>query len=333
MARARLRPGEVRVAEPELDNILSALEWAADLGDVDLGLRICGSAWRVWERGQRLREGMAWTERFLAMEPRELQGEHRIRALKALGSIAYWLGDGPAAVAAYRERLALAERHGPASDVANGHLDLYFGLVTAGEMPAARAELAVAHAGYDAIGDPLGAAHCRWAESSLLLMDHRAAESYEALREVLLVFREHGDANYEGLTLGSLAMASFAMGDLVGADRWFRRALAVAESTSTVGAITGLGAWGLLLGHIGHPRLAARLQGAYDALSETYGITMARGLREVVDLVLRESAPAEELDADERQRLLEEGRQLTLDDVFGVVRDLAAGQEDEPAPM
>jgi hypothetical protein len=133
--------------------------------------------------------------------------------------------------------------------------------------------------------------------------------------------------------MGSLAMCSFAMGDLVGADRWFRQALTLVESVSTVGAITGLGAWSFLVGHIGHPRLAARLQGAYDALSETYGISMARGLREVVDLVLRQSAPVEQLDAAERQRLIEEGRRLTLDDVFEVVRDLAAGQQEEPAPM
>jgi predicted ATPase len=331
--RARLRPGEVRAAEPEIGNILSALEWAADARDVDLGLRICGSAWRVWERGQRLREGLAWTQRFLAFEPPHPQVEHRIRALEALGSIAYWLGDGAAAVAAYQERLDLAERHSSASEVADGHLDLYFGLGMVGQMSAARGELAAAHAGYEAIGDRLGTARCGWAESSLMLMDHRAAESYEALRGVLVVFREHGDVNYEGLTMGSLAMASLAIGDLVGADRWFRQALTLAESASTVGAITGLGAWSLLLGHIGYPRLAARLQGAYDALSETYGITMARGLREAVDVVLAESVPSEQLDPDEQQRLKEEGRRLTLDDVFHVVRDHAVGQEEEPARM
>jgi hypothetical protein len=127
-----------------------------------------------------------------------------------------------------------------------------------------------------------------------------------------------------------MAMCSFAMGDLVVADRWFRQALTLAESASTVGAISGLGAWSLLLGHIGFPRLAARLEGAYEALSQTYGISMARGLRDVLDLVLRESPPAELLDAEERERLVEEGRRLTLDDVFDVARDLAAGQEVEP---
>jgi predicted ATPase/class 3 adenylate cyclase len=330
-ARARLRPGEVRAAAPEIDNILSALGWAADAGEVDLGLRISGSAWRVWERGQRLREGLAWTQRFLSLEPPEPQVEHRIRALEALGSIAYWLGDATAAVAAYRERLDLAERHGSAREVADGHLDLYFGLGMLGQMPAAHGELAAAHADYEAIGDRLGTARCGWAESSLMLMDHRAAESYEALRDVLVVFREQGDVNYEGLTMGSLAMASLAMGDLVGADRWFRQALTLAESASTIGAITGLGAWSLLLGHIGYPRLAARLQGAYEALSETYGITMARGLREAVDMVLAEAAPVEPLAPDERHRLIEEGGRLTLDEVFVVVRDHAADQEEEPA--
>ena len=52
-----------------------------------------------------------------------------------------------------------------------------------------------------------------------MLMDHRVVESYEALREVLVVFREQGDANYTGLTMGSLAIGSFAIGDLVAADR------------------------------------------------------------------------------------------------------------------
>jgi predicted ATPase len=328
--RARLRPGEVKAAQPEIGNTLSALDWAAAAGEVDLGLRICGSAWRLWERGQRLREGLIWTQRFLALGPSEVNAEHRIRALEALGALAYWLGDGPTAVAAYRERLGLAERQRQASEVADGHLDLYFGLGAVGDMPTARVELAAAHAGYEALGDPLGAARCRWAESSLLLMDHRVVESYDALREVLVVFREHGDANYEGLTMGSMAMCSFAMGDLVVADRWFRQALTLAESASTVGAISGLGAWSLLLGHIGFPRLAARLEGAYEALSQTYGISMARGLRDVLDLVLRESPPAELLDAEERERLVEEGRRLTLDDVFDVARDLAAGQEVEP---
>jgi tetratricopeptide (TPR) repeat protein len=316
-----------------MDNILSALEWSADAGDVDFGLRICGSAWRVWGRGQRLREGFAWTQRFLALEPPDLQIEHRTRALEALGSIAYWLGDGVAAVAAYRERLDLAERHGPANEIADGHLDLYFGLSILGQMPAARDELAQAHAGFEAIGDRLGVARCRWAESSLMLMDHRSSEASDALLELLVVFRDNSDVNYEGLTMGSLAMCSLMMGDLAGADRWFRQALTLAESASTLGAITGLGAWSLLLGHIGHPRLAARLQGAYNALSETYGITMARGLREVLDLVLRESPPSEQLDPDEEQRLMEEGRRLTLDDVLELVRDHAVGQEEEPARM
>jgi predicted ATPase/class 3 adenylate cyclase len=331
--RARLRPGEVRAAAPEVDNILSALEWAAEAGEVDLGLRICGSAWRVWERGQRLRDGLAWTQRFLALEQPEADASHRIRSLEAAGAIAYWLGDGTAAVNAYRDRLALAERHGPANEVADARLDLYFGLSVVGQMAAARDELARAHSSFEAIQDRLGVARCRWAESSLLLMDHRASESCDGLREVLVVFRDHGDVNYEGLTMGSLAICSLAMGDLVGADRWFRQALSLAESTSTVGAITGLGAWSQLLGRIGYPQLAARLQGAYEALSETYGITMARGLREVIDLLLRESVPMEQLPEEERRHLFEEGRRLTLDDVLAVVRDLAGGHEDQPAPV
>jgi predicted ATPase len=331
--RARLRAGEVRAATPEVDNILSALEWAAEASEVDLGLRICGSAWRLWERGQRMRDGLAWTQRFLALEHPEADARHRIRALEAAGALAYWLGDGTTAVDAYRDRLALAEQHSPANEVADAHFDLYFGLTLVGQMPAARDELARAHASFEAIQDPLGVARCGWAESSLLLLERRASESCDGLRNVLVVFRDHGDASYEALTMGSLAICSLAAGDLVGADRWFRQVQSMAEPTSTAGAITRLGAWSRLLERIGYPQLAARLHGAYEALSETYGIEMARGLREVIDLVLRESPPAEQLPEEERRRLFEEGRRLTLDDVQAVLRDLAAGHEDQTTPV
>ena len=120
-----------------------------------LGARLGRGSGRGGSRAQDLRLGMAAVGAWAAPSRRagvdaavsraraaEPNAEHRIRALEALGAVAYWLGDGAAAVAAYQERPGLAARKGSATEVADGHLDLYFGLAIVGEMSAARARRA-----------------------------------------------------------------------------------------------------------------------------------------------------------------------------------------------
>jgi predicted ATPase/class 3 adenylate cyclase len=324
---ARLRPAEARIAEPEIDNIESALRWAQESGDIGLGLRICGSAWRVWERQRRIREGLTWTREFLARGGGDELARPRLRALEAAGAIAYWLGDQAAAAADYRERLALASRLGLEAEVADANVDLWFALANLGDFAAAGSALAAARAGYESVGDELGVARCRWIDASLLARERRFAEARPALEADLLVFREHGDVNYAGLAMGSLAMCAIALGDLASADAWFRELLDTAQDATTVGAINGLGVWSRMLGYLGHPRLAARLQGAYAALSETYGIEVSAGLMDVVDLVLAQVGQAEELELDERQRLFDEGRRLTIDEAIDAARAMPRAHE------
>jgi hypothetical protein len=325
------RAAEAEAVGPELDNIRSALEWAAETEDAAVGLRICGAAWHSWERWQRLREGLTWTHRFLALDGREELAPYRIRALETAGGIAYWLGDAELAVAAYRERLVLATRYATVRDVADAHLDLMFGLSNVGDRSAAQEELAAARSGYEAADDELGLARCDWVTSSWLMLERRFGEARVGLERVLAVFREHGDVNFASLAIGSLAMSSLAVGDLPAADLWFREILTMGEVANTVALISGLGTWSRLLGRLGHPRLAARFEGAYEALSETYGVQYPPRLREIVDFVLAQAGPGEELDADERQRLMEEGQRLTLDGVLEVARTLgdeAAGSAE-----
>ncbi len=118
------------------------------------------------------------------------------------------------------------------------------------------------------------------------------------------------------------------MGDLDAADRWFREVLTLGEAAGVTVTISGLGGWSLVLGHLGHPRLAARFQGAYEALSKTYGIQMSPRLREVFVSILAQAGPAEELDPQERQRLMDEGRRLTLGEVLESARRLAQDRDN-----
>ena len=244
---ARMQSNAAVAAEVEIDNIESALAWAIDSRGAEVGLRICGRGWRVWHRSRRLRQGRAWTERTLELGDPKAFPEPRMRALEALGGLAYWLEDPTAAVAAYRARLALALDLGLPSEVADAHLDLWFALRSLGDDARSRDELLAARTSYEAIGDDVGVARSRWAEVSLWVMDHRFVEARDALEEVLAVFRQHRDVSYEGLAVGSLAMCAIAVGDLAAADRWFREALTLARWSGVTGVVTSLGIWSQLL--------------------------------------------------------------------------------------
>ena len=63
-------------------------------------------------------------QRLLATPPSDLRLQ--IDALAAVGSLAYWADDAPAAGAAYEQRLALAEQTGDPVLRADAHYDLGF---------------------------------------------------------------------------------------------------------------------------------------------------------------------------------------------------------------
>lgn len=119
-----------------------------------------------------------------------------MRALEAAGGLAYWLGDGPSSVAAYRERLARAEGYGTRADVADAQFDLSFGLSSAGQAEAARQAWAAARSGYSELGDALGVARCGWVESSFNLVAQQFSEARGGLTEIIPILREYRDYNY-----------------------------------------------------------------------------------------------------------------------------------------
>jgi hypothetical protein len=126
-------------------------------------------------------------------------------------------------------------------------------------------------------------------------------------------------------------MCAIAVGDLVAADQWFREGLTLARWSGVTGVVTGVGVWSQLLDRIGRPQLAARMQGAYEALSETYGVQLPRGLRDVLEAVRAQAGPSATLEHEERQRLVDEGRRMTLDDVLDTIGDLS-GRDSAIAP-
>jgi tetratricopeptide (TPR) repeat protein len=95
--------------EGEHDNLRAALEWSAESGAVEAGLRIGAAIWRFWHIRGYLREGRERLERLLARPEAAAGTSVRARALDAAGVLASTTGDQAAGRAHYEEMLAIGE--------------------------------------------------------------------------------------------------------------------------------------------------------------------------------------------------------------------------------
>lgn len=96
--------------ERELPNLRSALRWALDAQEAELGLRTAAALWRFWQQRGPLWEGREILDRFLALGvgPPAV----RTKALGAAGGLAWWGTDFEATRRHYQEALSLAREAG-----------------------------------------------------------------------------------------------------------------------------------------------------------------------------------------------------------------------------
>jgi non-specific serine/threonine protein kinase len=322
----RLDAAAGRMLEPDADNIRSSLDWAEATDDLSLGLRICGYAWRLWLDLASLREGYRRTRALLDADHGTVDRLDRMRALEGAGGMSYYLGDSAAAAAAYRERLSLAEQHAGPAEVADAQFDLSFALGRELDAEGAARAMMAAQAGYAQLGDPIGVARCRWAQSSIVLMQQRVAEARAVLEDIIPVFREHGDFNYLGQALGSLALCELLVGQLEAADQVFTEVVKVGLGrTSLTGLIIGVGSWARVRKLTGHQEEAALLWGAYEGLSSTYGVPMPTQLAALLDRIEANLSIRDELPVAVRESLIVQGRRMSVDDLFEYARTMVPG--------
>jgi tetratricopeptide (TPR) repeat protein len=112
-----------RMAE-ELGNIRSALAWAQERGDVEVGLRLLGVLWWYWYARGPLDEGIAWAEALLALDQANRRGGRRgsaarARALHGLTALNVRKSDFVAAVAFGEDSLAAWREVGDPEGIAN----------------------------------------------------------------------------------------------------------------------------------------------------------------------------------------------------------------------
>jgi ATP/maltotriose-dependent transcriptional regulator MalT len=99
--------------EAVVSDLSAMLHWAADTGNVDLGLEVSAALWRWWLASGRLTVGRSWLTRFLtAAGQRPGQAELIGRALSAAAVLAAETGDYPEAIRQARLALSIFEQLG-----------------------------------------------------------------------------------------------------------------------------------------------------------------------------------------------------------------------------
>lgn len=184
------------------DNLRSAIERAAANGWVDEALRLAAALWRFWQVRGHLREGKERLQRVLALPDADHYPEARARALSAAGSVAYWMGDFPAAGEAYQQALDLSRQIGNPGAIAEGLYNLAYAANFLDEDERARGLMREAATIFRQVGDRAGEAKVLWSLSGMFVEDDEEAMTLAV--EALRIFRGLGDRFHEGWALWTL---------------------------------------------------------------------------------------------------------------------------------
>ena len=304
--------------ESERDNLRAALQRLADEGATERALDMGAALWRFWQLRGNLTEGRATLEELLARPDAGVPTLGRARALSALGGLAYWQSDMPAAERAYVEGLAIERSQDDPVGLAEALYNLGFVRAISGKHAEARALYEEALEIASRIGDQPSI--LRYQEALAFLMFHMgefaaarqlqeqnvaafkaAQQSFRAaVGSGFLSYLEAKDGRYEI----ARAMQREAFGVFREAEdrHWMVRELMVAAaSAASVGDLT----------------LAAQLSGAYDVLREPLG-EMATPIK-TLNLPDPMAQAREGLGEEAFANAYAGGRAMTLDEVASLL--------------
>ncbi|GHF18764.1 hypothetical protein GCM10017786_60650 [Amycolatopsis deserti] len=301
-------------------NLRRGMAWAIDTGETDLALRYTVALWRYWRQLGELAEGRRWSESALAVagpSPPSL----RAKALCAASALAFPQGDHTRMAEFAAEALELAHR-------SDDPLDLRNVLTIQGMVAMWRGDYRQALEPYRRSVDICRGLGTSWylATSHLnlgtaLLHTGRVEAAAAEFEEALRVYRELGDDVFAARVLNHLAHTALARGDLSGADRLARQALAGAvEQGERQGMAEGLETLAALAARRDRPERAAELAGAAttirDAISARAAPFDSAITAPVTDAARARTGPARWTRAWNRGRTLAPG-----DAVAGALND------------
>jgi len=280
----------------ELENVRAALEHLIATGDAEGAWRFVAAAWRFWQIRGHMVEEIARVDAALALPAPGADAELRLRAVSALGSLWWWMGDHDASAVAYREVLDARRAQGDDAGIAAALYDYGFPRQFA-DPAEAMAAFEEARDRFARLGDTGGEARAWWGIANAAWVGGHPERSRVAARRAAEHFRAAGlpfDLAWALFTIGTVAIKLQAFdeahGSLVDALSLF------AEVDDLSGAALTLNSLATAAWVQGDLERAARLSGAVARLERSTGFGLSPPNREVFgfdpDVLRRDPATA-----------------------------------------
>ena len=314
LRRTDLRRWQHRLRREE-ENLRTALRWALDRQEAEIGLRTASAVWDFWHYWAEIREGITWLESLLELPGAAGPTDARARGLDALGGLVYWQAKADQAWDLYEAAVAIRRELGNDHDLANALFQSAWAAAAAYDIERATHRAREAQTLFERSGDATSARIVAdWIVVGPVIEggggDAEAAltaenATYETTRAL-------GRAHDAADALDGLAMLHNIIGDSAGGIPVAQAAIAAWHELGNLGRLPlALKVLAALQLRAGDPRRAVRLEAAARRLSEDIGGDLFQVFGQLGDAI-EEARPL--LDAEEHARAIEEGRTIGLDE-------------------
>ena len=316
--------------EREHDNFRSALAWAVDTPDPSTALGLTFLLWRFWQKRGHFQEARRRIDDLVKKSWAKDDPAAYARLLEALGGIAYWQGDFPAAIPAYQGAADIWRELGDRPEIANALYNLAFTYnfdsnakthEPTFDMRYGRPLLEEALAIYRELDDQRGIGNVLWALGGTEMFADRAEVALPIFLEARAAFKAVGDQTMEAWALHMMGVSNVLIGDFPAADEAFRHAL---RHFVAAGDITGqsliVDDFATLALSSGDKERGIRLWGAARRIQQTLGTGLVQAQISSAARAWSEPGP-DDATPERRAELEAEGRALTLEEALAYATD------------
>jgi predicted ATPase/DNA-binding CsgD family transcriptional regulator len=319
--------------EAEHDNFRAALSWALAEGkDAELGVRLAAALWPFWLARGYLSEGRGWLESAVSRGGSARAGA-RAKALTGAGWLANFQGEYGAAKVLIEEGLALYRELGDKEGIALS-IVMLGSVAVMGQRDDIPVEALIEEGALlrPKVEDRRTVAGLLDIEGGAALARGDLERAVELWQETLALYREVGDVLGIVACHTNLGLVNLAQGDYERSSALLRESVRLAWELDHKPffqySVIGLGA---VAASLGWPVRAARLWGAAEGISETYGVHLLSAGRSLIDYEGRLAAARSRLDEAAWTAAWAEGRGMHLEQIFEYARQEEASPEPTAA--
>jgi len=319
--------------EAEHDNFRAALSWALAEGkDAESGVRLAAALWPFWLARGYLSEGRGWLESAVSRSG-SAPARARAKALTGAGWLANFQGEYGAAKALIEEGLALYRELGDKEGIALS-IVMLGSVAVMGQRDDIPVEALIEEGALlrPEVEDRRTVAGLLDIEGGAALARGDLERAVELWEETLALYREVGDVLGIVACHTNLGLVKLAQGDYERSAALLRESVRLAWELDHKPffqySVIGLGG---VAASLGWPVRAARLWGAAEGISETYGVHLLSAGRSLIDYEGRLAAARTRLDEAAWTAAWAEGRDMDLEQISEYARQEEASPEPTAA--